>query len=72
MAPTAGGDRGPGLGTLTPTPVLDSGDEAAAPGCTVRRADGQEGRDRAWQAASAADKHPNLGMKIAGGGKEGS
>lgn len=72
MAPTAGGDQGPVLGTPMPMPVLDAGDKAAAPGCTVRRADGQEGRDGAWPAGSAADKHRNLGMKIVGGGKEGS
>ena len=68
--PTAGGDRCPQ--TPTRPPVPDAGDEAAAPGYTVRRADSQEGRDRAWQAGSAADKHPKFGMKTAGGGKEGS
>ena len=70
MVPTADGDPCPQ--TPTRPPVPDAGDEAAAPGYTVRRADSQEGRDRAWQAGSAADKHPKFGMKTAGGGKEGS
>ena len=40
--------------------------------CTVRRVDGQEGRNGAWQVGTAVGRHPKWVKNTAGGGEEGS